>query len=338
MYVPFMASLATAVLAAVDTPLDLQRCEKAKMQNPALLAVVSIVSSTATEFDRRSRSRLRRRQFRQAQSLDTRTVFLSSTTLTTTTSLHAQRDHRPVCVQSIFVLSPWLEYWKPGSKWSQIVPEHEWRQIIAESNDNKDLLIAPTIIDSRTRARELMYVLEWSRHTVPWADYIVSVDTNIQIHWPRMISLFPPPVPRASSGHALWQLGSSDSSTGALFFQDVRSGTLRKCVDVAVSAFSRDLVRQMTDLPFSTQILYALRHPFRTQRTSCKHGNYVVAERADIDGRVCWLHSTTFLTLAGSDDVDARGEATGTARSRSLEGACMRVRCYFDVFFSSVFQ
>ena len=245
--------------------IDLRRCADAKEQKPELLAVVVIVSSFATDF--RQRSRLRRTDFRDAQLLDTRSVFHPSSASTGTIS-KIVKDVRPVCVQPMFVISPWHELSTPGSA----VQKDAWHKMVSEFKSHHDILIAPTIIDRNTRARELMYILEWSRQSAPWADYVVSMDTTVQINWQRMIELFPPPVPHTRSGRSLWHLGNNDPSRNALLYQDPRASTWRQCADVGVAAFSRDLVHQMTGMPFSTQILYALGNPFRVYKSSCKSG------------------------------------------------------------------
>ena len=169
-------------------------------------------------------------------------------------------DSRPVCVQPLFVISPWV---KQGV--TSRLTQHDWRKLAAESHRHQDVLISPVMINAHTTARELMHVLEWSHKTVPWADYIVSVDSSVIIHWARMIELFPPPVPPKGSRQALWQLGRRHDHDASLFFEGPH-GTWRPCVDTKVSTFSRDLVRQMVGNPLSTQILWALRHPFRAFR------------------------------------------------------------------------
>ena len=268
----FAGTMMVIMGMGVGVELKLLRCEDDKIQNPDLLAVVVVVSSHAREFDKRSE--LRRTQFKHARSLDSRTVFRPSMPPAYTFDSETIYDSRPACVQPMFVLSPWLELPKPGAPWNQVIRQDEWRKIIAESKEHQDVLIAPTIIDSSTRARELMHVLEWSRQTVPWADYIVSVNTSVRIHWERMIEIFPPPVPYTPIKHTLWYLGSSYPSMEALLYQDPRASTWRQCADVGVAAFSRDLVREMTRMPFSTQILYALQHPFRVHKSSCKAGTF----------------------------------------------------------------
>lgn len=266
----FISLQVATIVAVAETPVDIHRCAETKARNPALLAVVSIVLSPATDFDRRHH--LRRTNFRDAISLDARSIFRPSETLIGNTSTHVQQDKRPVCVQPVFVLSPWREL--RGRAWkTRAVHRDEWGQIIEESKLHRDVIIAPTMVAAtRARAQVLMHVLEWCQQAAPWADYVVSVDASVHIHWARMIELFPPPVPQTRASHALWHLGRSDSSMDALFFRDPVANTLRQCADVAVSAFSRDLVRHMTDMPFATQILHALRHPFRMYRARCKLG------------------------------------------------------------------
>ena len=253
------------------TTLDLRRCADAKAHNPSTLTVVSIISSVASESDRRFK--LRQTDFRDARLRDARTMFRrpSMTSLMGTTRTRSRNDTRPVCVQSLFVISPWAE----ESDKNRIVRRDKWEQIIAESEEHQDILIAPTMIDSRTRARELMYVLEWFQQRTPWADYLLSAHTRVHIQWSRMIELFPPPVTRARQGHALWHLASSDLNLDSIFFKHARTGTWQQCADVSVSAFSRDLVRQMTTIPFSAQILHAWHHPFRMHRARCKLGIFV---------------------------------------------------------------
>jgi len=256
--------VALAIGVGPDTKIELRRCADAKAQNPELLAVVVIVSSHAREFT--ARTKLRQTQFQKAQSLHSRALFRPSKKSTGVISLETTRDSRPVCVQPIFVLSPWLEI--RGTR-SKIIRQDEWRKIIAESKEHHDVLIAPTITDSHTRGRELMHVLEWSRQTAPWADYIVSSKSRVSINWPRMIEIFPPPTPRKRSSHALWLLANSAPSTDPLFWRDPHVSSWRQCADLGAAAFSRDLVREMTGMSFATQILHALRHPLRIR---CKLG------------------------------------------------------------------
>ena len=265
--------LALVVGAGLDTKIEMRRCADAKSQNPALLSVVAIVSSFTREFD--LRAKLRQSQFEHARSINSRTVFRPVVMAAGAISRETRDDSRPVCVQPVFVLSPWHELIKPGAKWSELIRQDEWKKLTAESKEHQDVLIAPTIIDAETRARELMHVLEWSRYTVPWADYIVSVNTSVHIHWPRMIELFPPPAPQNHLSRKLWHLGTSDSGKDALFFKDPRDDEPQECAHMSVAAFSRDLVRQMTSMPFSTQILYALSHPFSMYRARCQVGTSI---------------------------------------------------------------
>ena len=261
--------LVAAAIVSADTPLDLQRCAEAKAKNPAALTIVSIVLSLATEFDRRSE--LRQTQFKDAISLAGRTVFRPSGMPKGSTSTPVQDDKRPVCVQPIFVLSAWYELKREDWR-SKAVRKDEWYQITAESNLHRDMLLAPTVIDPRSRAKVLMHVLEWCRQRTPWADYTMSMDINMHIHWAQMIELFPPVVPHKHSGYALWHLGGSEPGMDALFAKDPRDGSLRQCANVGVSAFSRDLVREITRMTFATQMLYALRHPFQMHRSRCTLG------------------------------------------------------------------
>ena len=155
----------------------------------------------------------------------------------------------------------------------KIIQQDEWYKIVNESEVYHDVLIAPTIIDHQTGARELMHVLEWSRQTAPWADYVVSTHTSMRIHWARMIEIFPPPVSQGHLRHALWYFGSSVRNQDALFFKDARiDGMWRECADVRVAAFSRNLIRHMTSISFATQIYFALNHPFRMfpEKERCK--------------------------------------------------------------------
>ena len=263
--------LFAGIVGAAESPIDLGRCAVAKSENRnKLLAVVAVVSSFARDFDRRAE--LRQTDFRDAQSLRTRGVFHLPSESVSTGEIHKTvQDNRAVCVKPIFVISPWRELNKPGANWDLVLEKDEWHKIVSEFKAHQDILIAPTMIEAGTRARELMHVLEWSRQRVPWADYIVSMDTNVQILWSRMIELFPPP---ARAGHALslWQLGNFDKSRKAVFFKHRGSDTWRQCADAGVTAFSRDLVRQMTSMPFSQHILYALNNPFRKYKTSCETG------------------------------------------------------------------
>ena len=244
--------------------LESSRCAEAKEQNPALLAVVVVVSSSATEFG--IRSQLRKTQFRDAHLLISRAVFRGSSN---------RQDKRPVCVDHIFILSPWTDLRNIDNGQHQVVRQDEWNKIIAESEEHRDILISPTIVDARTRARELMQVLEWSRQTAPWADYTVSTDTSVHLRWPQMIEVFPPPVPRDHLAYMLWQLGSDNPTIDALFFKDPRVDTWRKCADVKVAAFSRDLVHQITGIAVGQQIVYALRRPLRMYRARCKLGAFL---------------------------------------------------------------
>ena len=262
-----LGAIAVAKVVDPSITLELSRCSDAKAADPALLAVLAVVSSSAREFG--LRSELRQTQFQQARSLDSRTIFRPSDILTGVVSRRTRKDRRSVCVQPIFVLSPWVELRHDRSK---ILRQDDWRELGIESKRHQDLLIAPTIIDSHTRARELMHVLEWARQTASWADYVFSIDTGVRIKWSRMIELFPPPVPQKPVGHALWQLGSNIPSIDALFFKDPRVGQWRQCADVGVSAFSRDLVHQITRALFASQILYAVRHPFQMHKARCKSG------------------------------------------------------------------
>ena len=264
-----------ACAVGVGIKIELRRCADAKELNPALLSVVVIVSSLTREFD--LRAQLRQTEFRDARLLDSRKVFRTSAMPAGTLTTQTRDDARPVCVQPVFVLSPWKELLKHHDlkldfDSEKIVRKDEWQKIAAESENHKDILIAPTMTDPRTRSRELMHVLEWSRQTVPWADYIVSVNTSVHIHWPRMIELFPPPAPQNRLSRKLWHLGTSNLGKDALFFKDPRRDEPQECADTRVAAFSRDLVRQMTSIPFTTQILYALRHPFRMHKASCTVG------------------------------------------------------------------
>ena len=262
--------IAVVVGVGPDTQLELHRCADAKAQNPALLAVVAVVSSLIREFG--LRSELRRTQFQDAKSIDSRNVFRPSNAVTGIISTEAIDDNRPVCVQPIFVLSPWRELSNMSGNFSQLITrQDEWRKVIAESKEHHDVLIAPTIIDRHTQARELMHVLEWSRHRAPWADYIVSANTSMRMHWARMIELFPPPVPQNILRQKLWMLGSSSSSIDALFFNESLNGVWRQCGDVGVAAFSRDLVRKITDISLAAQLLYALRYPLQMHQARCKH-------------------------------------------------------------------
>ena len=336
-----MASLVSLVVVARDAHFDLHRCAAAKAQNPALLSVVSIKLSLATEFDRRLE--LRRKEFRDAHSLSARTVFRPSAVPMGNTSRHIQTDSRPVCVQSMFVISPWHELTDEELREpKQVVSQNQWRKIIAESDSHQDMLVAPTMIDSHTRARVLMYVLEWSRHTVPWADYIVNADTNINIRWRRIIELFPPPVPQTRASHSLWHLGSSDSSIDTLFFKDPRVGTWRQCPDMSgVAAFSRDLVRQMTSMPFSTQIEYALSHPFGMHKERCKVGSFW----RSTDGFLLLtaFELTVNCVLAGRGKLGARAANHRVWLRKTQESAltglspCWRSRWLCPVLFGRTF-
>ena len=223
-----MALILAAFVASARASLDIHRCAEAKRKNPDLLTVVAIVQSLATEFDRRSE--LRRTDFQHAISLDARSVFRPPSTLMgtpPTNRKHIQEDKRRVCVQFLFVLAPWFER-KGSDDQEKNIRQDEWRRIAAESNSNGDVLIAPTMVDMHTNVRVLMHVLEWSRQRVPWADYIVSMDTSMKVNWARMMELFPPPSSRKGhASHALWHLAISDPGTDALFYRDLRTGAWR---------------------------------------------------------------------------------------------------------------
>ena len=272
-----IALLVMAVVTSARASLDIHRCAAAKELNPDLLTVVTIVYSLPTEFDRRSE--LRQTDFQDAISLNVRSVFRPPSTLMGTANStnvnKVHKDRRPVCVQPLFVLAPWVE--KKGSDdEKKLVRQDEWRQIAAESNSHGDVVIAPTMIDVHTGVRVLMHMLEWSRQRVPWADYIVSIDTTVKVIWTKMIELFPPLSSRKRrSTHKLWHLAISDPGIDALFFRDPRARKWRQCDDVGVTAFSRDLVHQMATMPFATQILHALRHPFKMYRARCESGALV---------------------------------------------------------------
>ena len=247
-------SLLGTIAAATFTgaKINLRRCADAKIQNHDAMSIVVVVSSIAHDFGQRSE--LRQTDFRDAKLLSSRTVFRP---MNSAASAISKDDSRPVCVQPLFVISPWV---KQGV--ASRLTQYDWRKLAEESHRHQDVLISPVMINPHTTARELMHVLEWSHKTVPWADYIVSVDSSVTIHWARMIELFPPPVPQKGSRRALWQLGRRYGHDESIFFKGPH-GTWRPCVDTKVSAFSRDLVRQMVGNPLSTQILWALRHPFR---------------------------------------------------------------------------
>ena len=267
----FVVAIVLMIVVADDIVIDIHRCADIKAeQKKDLLAILVFVSSGSTEFDQRSE--LRRTNFQDAKLLLSRDVYRPFATPTGgTISNNVLKDYRPVCVQPVFVLSPWLEL----RHWHLLVNQHQWHRISAEQKKHRDILIAPTMINHRTRARELMYVLEWVSQTAPWADYVVSIDAVVRIHWQRMIELFPPPAPQTSSSLALWNLGTSELGMEALFFEDPRDSTRRQCADMSVAAFSRDLVHQMTSMPFSTQILYALSHPFSMYRARCQVGTSI---------------------------------------------------------------
>ena len=253
--ISFVGTIAAATFTGAK--INLRRCADAKIQNHDVMAIVVVVSSIAHDFSQRSE--LRQKDFRDAKLLSSRTVFRP---MNSAAGAISKDDSRPVCVQPLFVISPWVK-----QEVTSRVTQHDWRKLAAESHRHQDVLISPVMINARTTARELMHVLEWSYKTVPWADYIVSVDSSVIIHWARMIELFPPPVPPKGSRQALWQLGRRHGHDESIFFEGPH-GTWRPCVDTKVSAFSRDLVRQMVGNPLSTQILSALRHPFRVLRNS----------------------------------------------------------------------
>ena len=267
----FVVAIVIMIVVADDIVIDIHRCADIKAeQKKDLLAILVFVSSGSTEFDQRSE--LRRTNFQDAKLLLSRDVYRPFATPTGgTISNNALMDHRPVCVQPVFVLSPWVDQYH----WTHVVNQYQWYQISEEHKKHRDILIAPTIVNHRTQARELMYVLEWATQTAPWADYVVSIDAEVRINWKRMVELFPPPVPRASSGHALWHLATSELGMEALFSKDPRDGTRRQCADMRVAAFSRDLVHQMMGMTLSKQILYALGHPFSMYQSRCKLGAYM---------------------------------------------------------------
>ena len=146
MFVPFhaIAQFMVTIVAAANSPetipLDLHRCANSKTQKPDLLAILVVVSSVSTQFS--WRSKLRQTDFQDARSVQERHFYRPSATPIGSISNSVQKDRRPVCVQPVFVLSPWHEL----RHWHLLVNQHQWHRISAEQKKHRDILIAPTMI------------------------------------------------------------------------------------------------------------------------------------------------------------------------------------------------
>ena len=139
-------SLAGYFAAATFTgaKLQLDHCADVKTQNPTALAIVAVVSSIARDSTRRFE--LRRTDFRDAQSLASRTAYRPAASVVGTTSGQSQHDSRAVCVQPLFVISPWIRLASKRKHLSQ----DDWRKLAAESHEHEDVLISPVMINAHT--------------------------------------------------------------------------------------------------------------------------------------------------------------------------------------------
>ena len=188
----------------------------------------------------------------------------------------AERDLRRVCVQTLFVVSPWRErchHFKNGKDkastiyYSCMLSPSDFHKIVSEAEAHQDVLIAPTILDNNTgntpRAPEFMHVLAWSRSKVPWADYVMISDAATRITWNKMIELFPPPGHKKKS---LWYLGmGSEPNQNKLFFHDTRHDDWKPCAAGVLHGFSRDLVKRIANAPIASQLYVAFNFPLHVQ-------------------------------------------------------------------------
>ena len=245
--------------------LDLHRCAKAKAKDASILSVVSIVSSAATKF--KLRDKMRRALLRYDPSLHKRELFRP---VIRPHGLHGhvKRDIRRVCVQHLFVISPWKEICrhfkqnKPSTQTCLLSPDNFYK-IVKEAEAHQDVLIAPTIISNDTRAKELMHVLAWSSSRVPWADYVISSDVDTHIDWHNMVELFPPP---GHKQYSLWYLGmGSEPNTERLFFRSAPDDGWKACAAGMLHGFSRDLVKHIANTPIAAQLHMAFKFPLHVQ-------------------------------------------------------------------------
>ena len=260
----FLVSLSTASVAGNPGLINLSRCAEAKAKDPSLLAIVSIVSSAAHELN--MRQKLREKVFGYVQSLHERRAFRPAVRARGFRA-KKQQDIRRVCLQSLFVISPWKELCHrfksyKNMQFSCMPSQDVFRGIVNEAEAHQDVLIAPTIINNTTRARELMHVLKWSRSRVPWADYVISSDADTHINWDRMIELFPPP----HKSDSLWYLGmGSEPNLQGLFFRNTHHSDWKPCAAGVLHGFSRDLVKKIANAPIASQLHVAFKFPLHVQ-------------------------------------------------------------------------
>ena len=266
--------LSTGSVANVSLPaypnasiglLDFQRCAKAKARNSSILTIVSIILSAATDFN--VRRELRGTALDYGKSVRDRQSFRS---VIRPRGLREKAEHdlRRVCVQSLFVISPWREkchHFKHDKAWSYscMLSPADFHKIVSEAETHQDVLIAPTIPGNNTRAPEFMHVLAWSRSRVSWADYVMISDAATRINWNKMIELFPPPGHKKKS---LWYLGmGSEPNRNKLFFHDTRHDDWKPCAAGVLHGFSRDLVKRIANAPIASQLYVSFKFPLHVQ-------------------------------------------------------------------------
>ena len=267
-----LASCVALVIASgtnvISSLINVDRCAEAKAKDPSVLAIVSIVSSVAHEFDAR---RERRQQVADyAQSLQERQTFRSAV-ITRRSRNSGQTDVRPVCLQSLFVISPWKElcgrfrtYKYKHLQLGCMPSKRVFNEIVTEAETNQDLLIAPTIVDNTTSARELMHALAWSRSRVPWADYVLVSDVGTHIKWDTIIELFPPP---GRKGFSRWYLGiASGPNRDKLFFRGATHAGWKPCAIDVLHGFSSNLVKEIAETSIASQLHVALDSPLHMQK------------------------------------------------------------------------
>ena len=250
--------------------LDLQRCAKAKADDSSILTIVSIISSAATDFN--VRHELRGAALSYVQSTFHGRKSFRSVIQPRGIRGKAEHDIRPVCVQSLFLISPWREKCrhfnagKPGTYRCMLSPA-DFHKIVSEAETYQDVLIAPTIPGNSTgnnpSAPEFMHLLRWSRSKVPWADYVMISDAATRITWNKMIELFPPPGHKKKS---LWYLGmGSEPNRNKLFFHDTRHDEWKPCAAGVLHGFSRDLVKRIANAPIASQLYVSFKFPLHVQ-------------------------------------------------------------------------
>lgn len=245
--------------------INVNRCAEAKAKDPSVLTVVSIVSSVAHEFD--ARRELRQKVVDYAQSLQQRQTFRPSVRARNI-RFNERPDVRRVCLQSLFVISPWKEFCGQFKTYKHVqlgcLPSKSvFHGIVKEAEIYEDVLIAPTIIDNTTNARELMHALAWSRSRVPWADYVLTSDAGTHIKWDTMIELFPPP---GRKDFSLWYLGmASGPNVSKIFFRGAMHADWKPCATDVLHGFSRDLVKQIVATSIASQLHVAFNSPLHVQ-------------------------------------------------------------------------